>query len=202
MSGLQKLSELHTLALDGNILNSAEVRPLVCCHTIITRRQITKRLFSQGLLGLRSLKVLNFAFNQLTSLSSLGRLTSLEMLNVAGNQIADLEGLSACPNLRVLNACSNRLTHLKGLARCANLQELHVADNKLADLSGLKMVASNLEVRMAREAPGLGLRLAGAVRSAVAAATVSGFAQPSQPFLPTPLPDADSTSHHFSAIHI
>ncbi|KXZ54514.1 hypothetical protein GPECTOR_4g579 [Gonium pectorale] len=120
---LQRLSELHTLALDGNLFTQIE-----------------------GLQGLRSLKVLNLSYNQLSTVSSLGRLTSLEVLHVAGNQITDLEGLTGCPALRVLNACSNRLTHVKGLGRCASLSELHVADNKLTDLSGLKMVASSLEI--------------------------------------------------------
>ena len=46
----------------------------------------------QGLAGLRGLKVLRLAHNQLPSLEGLGRATQLEVLDVSNNRIKDLAG--------------------------------------------------------------------------------------------------------------
>lgn len=46
----------------------------------------------QGLKGLRGLKVLRLAHNQLSSLEGLGQATQLEVLDATGNSIRDLAG--------------------------------------------------------------------------------------------------------------
>lgn len=89
-----------------------------------------------------NLRVLNIAFNSLTSLAGLSTLTCLQSLNVSHNSIASLRPLAALPSLTSLNASHNRISSLSALSGCTGLRDLFVQANQVKSFDEVQRLAA------------------------------------------------------------
>lgn len=151
------LPNLHTLYLNGNLLEAVEtgvlkrLKRLFLSHcgarslqllkdnvTIeeldITGNDVTDIAPLQVLKGLRILACTN---NAITDISPLAALKNLEVLYASINKIARLFPLQSLPKLKVIDLRDNSIEageELKGLLTLPALEELHVDNNPLRDI--------------------------------------------------------------------
>ncbi len=99
-----------------------------------------KRLTSEDIKVLEyctNLYAIDLGHQDITDLTTIGKLTSLRVLILADNKITDLTPLSNLKNLQYLELFVNSITDLSPLASCTELVDLNFGWNRVYDLSGI-----------------------------------------------------------------
>lgn len=124
ISGLQYLTNLNTLSLQGNAGLDVYV-----------------------LSSMRSLRSLNLRDTGVVDISFLRGLTQLRTLNLRGNLIEDVTVLAHLRKLKDLNFSSNKVVDISALGVLTNLEDLVLSHNAIANISVLGKLR-NIVVRL------------------------------------------------------
>ena len=84
-----------------------------------------------------NLYALDLGHQDITDLTTIGKLTDLRVLILADNKITDLTPLANLKNLQYLELFVNSITDLSPLAACTELVDLNFGWNRVYDMSGI-----------------------------------------------------------------
>jgi hypothetical protein len=84
-----------------------------------------------------NLYALDLGHQDITDLTTIGKLTDLRVLILADNKITDLTPLSNLKNLQYLELFVNSITDISPLAACTELVDLNFGWNRVYDMSGI-----------------------------------------------------------------
>lgn len=143
--GIQNLTSLTSLAINGNSLTATTAAPI---------GQLT------------SLTWLNLNFNNIDNIEFLSNLTSLESLYLSGNPLSGLSGLSLpntglankeakttalrnLTNLRELHLNATGITDITELASLTNLEVLEIADNQITSIAAVSSLTRLTSLNLA-----------------------------------------------------
>ena len=115
------------------------VRTRVAREAAPERLNLDRRNLSEccALEGEERLRLLNYQYNAIGSISRLRALPNLVFLDLYQNQLEDITGLDAVPLLRVLMLGRNRLRAISGLSRLRKLDVLDLHSNLIERIDGL-----------------------------------------------------------------
>ena len=138
VKGLEKLSNLKVLLLDGNGLTEVpkEIEGLTQLTNLYLWRNKLTRV--NNLENLTQLTNLDLRENNLTNLEGLEKLTQLTNLKLGSNQLSDLKGLEKLVKLTNLDLEWNQLASVKKLENITQLTQLDLTINQLTDVKGLE----------------------------------------------------------------
>lgn len=140
-AGVQKKSWDSVKDLDLSHCFLREITSMLDSFTRMEILRLDHNLLARldGLMGLRTVKVLNLSHNKIGSASpiavgnALHHLNNLESLSLEANQISDISGLRLdCPRLKFFNLKNNDIQRLdKAFTKLPELREIILDQNKL-----------------------------------------------------------------------
>jgi hypothetical protein len=151
LEGLQHLTSLVRLELEGNNLTDADIGVLSSL-TSLTELSLDSNDITDltPLSGLSNLTVLGFYDNEVEDLGPLAELTNLEIIYASENRINSLAALSGLTNLQHLwlfdncrgEGFSDCITDISPLAGLTALESLIITTNEVADISAVATMTS------------------------------------------------------------
>lgn len=94
-------------------------------------------MIPSGVFATTNLVSLDLSHNEISDVSSLGKLECLKHLNLRDNKIKDVRGLRTLEKLETLNLCNNEIGDVSLLCDLKNLRMLNLRNNKIKYIYGL-----------------------------------------------------------------
>ena len=137
---LANLTQLESLDLWGLSPDAPnlDLRPLARLINLEKLSLGKNRIADIHLLaGLRNLRTLELAHNDISDIRPLAALTNLAELSLKWNRIADIHLLAELTNLRTLDLSYNNISDIRPLANLTQLRTLWIQENPVTDFTRL-----------------------------------------------------------------
>jgi len=154
--GLEDLKTLKRLSLDfyddryHKLSMPKNIESLFLSHSLINDSKFLSQfpnLIEIGLLestinfdqisGLKKLKKLRLAHQNIKKIENLTTLTNLEAIDLYGNRISRIDGLDSLKKLKKLNLSFNMIERIENLENLENLEKLNLASNLIKKMENL-----------------------------------------------------------------